>query len=104
MGAEGARDHHRRAAAEVAISRMRAMDTKYIVLGVFALLLLFLLTQRWFWLLGFSIAGLAAGFAMLANIIHFQVYGAVIFFLLMAICWGIVGAIAERPGDASAGH
>ncbi len=57
---------------------------------------LLLLTQRWFWLLVFFTAGLASCFAMLASIIHFQILGAVGFFFLMAICWGILGAIAQN--------
>jgi hypothetical protein len=61
-----------------------------IVVGV-----LFLITQRWFWLLAFFTAGLASCFAMLASIIYFQILGAVGFFFLMAVCWLFVAGIAQ---------
>jgi hypothetical protein len=52
------------------------------------------MTQRWFWVLVFFVAGLASCFAMLASIIHFQILGAASFFVLMAVCWGFAGGIA----------
>jgi hypothetical protein len=51
--------------------------------------------QRWFWVLVFGIGGLASCFALLASIIHFQILGALVFFFLMLISWGIATAIAE---------
>ena len=68
------------------------MDVWLIIAG---LVCLALITQRWFWVLLFGISGLAACFALLASIIHFQILGALGFFFLMLICWGITGAIAE---------
>jgi hypothetical protein len=66
------------------------------VLGLVLLLVgLVLATQRWFWVLLFFTGGLAAGFAVLASIIHFQILFAVAMFFLAAICWGIAGAIAD---------
>ncbi len=62
---------------------------------IMALASLALATQRWFWLLLFGISGLAACFALLASIIHFQILGAIGFFFLMLVCWGVTGAIAE---------
>jgi hypothetical protein len=62
---------------------------------IVALASLALATQRWFWLLLFGISGLAACFALLASIIHFQILGAIGFFFLMLVCWGVTGAIAE---------
>jgi hypothetical protein len=53
-----------------------------------------LMTQRWLWVLVFFVAGLASCFAMLASIIHLQILGAVSFFFLMAVCWGVAGGIA----------
>jgi hypothetical protein len=53
-----------------------------------------LMTQRWFWVLVFFVAGLASCFAMLASIIHFQILGAASYFFLMAVCWGFAGGIA----------
>ena len=66
-----------------------------IVLAIIGLIALLLMTQRWFWLLVFGISGLASGFAMIASIIHFQILGALGFFFLMIICWGIAAAIGE---------
>ncbi len=65
------------------------------VLIVLALIALFLITQRWFWLLVFFFAGLASLFAMIASIFHFQILGAIGFFVLMTICWVILVAIAD---------
>ena len=65
------------------------------VLIVLALIALFLITQRWFWLLVFFFAGLASLFAMIASIIHFQILGAIGFFVLMSICWVILVAIGD---------
>jgi hypothetical protein len=56
---------------------------------------LFLITQRWFWLLVFGIGGLASAFATLASIFHFQILGALGFFFLMRICWVIASVIAD---------
>ncbi|MBK5204058.1 MAG: hypothetical protein JJD98_01210 [Polaromonas sp.] len=63
-----------------------------VLLGIGAVALM---TQRWFWWLGFSVGGLASCFAMLASIIYFQILGAIGFFFLMCILWGISGMIAE---------
>ncbi len=68
------------------------MDVWVIIAVLICLALMF---QRWFWLLVFGISGLAACFALLASVIHFQILGALGFFFLMAICWGIAGAISE---------
>jgi hypothetical protein len=43
--------------------------------------------QRGFWILALGVGGLAACFATLASIIHFQILGALVFFALMAACW-----------------
>ena len=61
------------------------------LVAVIGLLLIF---QRSFWLSLFYAAGLAACFAMIASIIHFQIFGAVGFFFLMSICWCIGSAIS----------
>lgn len=68
------------------------MEWLPIVLGLIALVLI---AQRWFWVLVFFFAGLASLFAMIASIIHFQILGALGFFVLMGICWGILGAISD---------
>ena len=66
-----------------------------LIMVVMAILLILLLFQRWFWILVFGLGGLAACFAMLASIIHFQILGAVMFFILMVILWSIAGAISD---------
>ena len=68
------------------------MEWLPIVLGLIAL---FLITQRWFWVLVFFFSGLASLFAMIASIIHFQILAAIGFFVLMGICWGILGAVSD---------
>ena len=68
------------------------MDGLLTIIGILAILLIF---QRWFWVLLFGIGGLASCFTMLASIIHFQILGAVGFFILMMILWGIAGSIAD---------
>jgi hypothetical protein len=68
------------------------MDVWLIIAGLACLVLV---TQRWFWVLLFGISGLAACFALLASIIHFQILGALGFFFLMLICWVITGVIAD---------
>lgn len=67
----------------------------FIFVTVFCLLGLFLITQRWVWVLGFGIGGLAAAFSTLASIFHFQILGALGFFFLTIICWFITVAIAD---------
>lgn len=61
----------------------------------FVVLAIVLITQRWFWLLVFGISGLAAAFSTLASIFHFQILGALGFFFLAIICWGITASIAD---------
>ena len=68
------------------------MDIWLIIAGLVCLMLVF---QRWFWLLVFGIGSLASCFALLASIIHFQILGALGFFFLMLISWGIASVIAE---------
>ena len=55
-----------------------------------------LMTQRWFWCVALFFASMASLFAMIASIIHFQILGALGFFVLTAICAGILGAVSSR--------
>ena len=64
-------------------------------LGLIALVAIWLLTQRWFWLIGLSVAALASFFAMLASVIHFQILGALGFFALAVICAGISSVLVR---------
>jgi hypothetical protein len=72
----------------------------YLVAAGLFVLALWLITQRWFWMLAFFTGGLASCFAMLASIIYFQILGALGFFFLMAICWGALFAIIAVAYDA----
>ena len=63
-----------------------------IIVGAFSI---YLITRRWFWLVVFFFGGLAAAFAMLASIIHFQILGALGFFVLMWLCGVIWFAIND---------
>ena len=52
-----------------------------------------LITRRWYWMVTFYFAALASFFAMVASVIHFQIIGAIDFFVLMIICGAILGVI-----------
>jgi hypothetical protein len=65
------------------------------LLVILLLVFVFLATQRWFWILALFLAGLAALFAMIASIIHFQILWAIGFFILMTLCWGILELVAQ---------
>lgn len=67
-----------------------------VILIITGILILLLMLQRWFWVLVFGLGGLASCFSMLASIIHFQILGAIGFFVLMMILWGIASAIADK--------
>jgi len=73
-------------------------STGQIILIVIGLPALFLLTQRWFWLIVFSVGGLASALATLACSFHFQILGALGFFFLMVICCGIASLILNSYG------
>lgn len=60
-------------------------------MGLICLTLMF---QRWLWLIVFGFCSTASGFALLVNIFHFQILGALGYFFLMLICWKMTGAIA----------
>ena len=69
------------------------MEAILIALAVSAL---FLITQRWLWVLGFALGAIASLFATLAIIIHFQILGAVGFFILAGVLGVVAGALAEE--------
>ena len=68
----------------------------YIVMGVAALVTLYIITQRWFWGLAFFLAALAAAFSCIASIIHFQILWAVGYFVLAFILWVFFLATAGK--------
>lgn len=66
-------------------------------IAIFATLVaLLIVTRRWFWVAVFFFSGLAALFAMVASVIHFQILAAVGFFVLMVVCWGLLSAVADE--------
>ena len=56
---------------------------------VLLILVMLLLTQRWFWSMVFGLCGLASFFAMVASVIHFEIFAAIGFLILMIIILGI---------------
>lgn len=72
------------------------MDDDALILGVAAVIAIVLLMQRWFWCLLFFFSGLAALFAMIASVIHFQILAAVGLFVIMAVCFGVFTVIFEE--------
>lgn len=56
---------------------------------------LFLIVHRWFWVIVFVFAGLVSLIAMLVSIFHFQILAALGYFVLMAICVGIMQAVID---------
>ncbi|WIO73373.1 hypothetical protein QP938_08670 [Porticoccaceae bacterium LTM1] len=64
----------------------------YLGLGLLAL---WLIQQRWLWLMVLGLGGLASCFAMLASIIHFQILAALGLFVLMVVLWSIGWKILE---------
>lgn len=56
---------------------------------------IYLFTRRWFWRVAFFFGALASLFSMIASIIHFQILGALGFFVLMVICWFIFQSLLE---------
>ena len=68
------------------------MEAFLVIAGIICL---FLLTQRWFWVLSFGIGALASAFTTLACIFSFQILGALGAFFLMVICGVISSAIVE---------
>jgi len=69
--------------------------TLNIILIFGVILIVFLTTRKWFWVIAFGFGGLASLFSMIASIIHFQILAALGFFILMVIFLGIASAIAE---------
>jgi uncharacterized membrane protein YoaK (UPF0700 family) len=54
-----------------------------LIWGAIAVVLIALMMQRWFWSMTFTLAQIAALFAMIASIIHFQILAAVGLFVLL---------------------
>jgi len=65
------------------------------ILIILAIVALVLITQRWFWILVFSLSTLACVFTVIASVIHFQILAAVGFTVLAFILWAITVEIAN---------
>jgi len=61
------------------------METEDIILIVVGLVVIGVMTQRWFWLFVFGVGGLASAFACLASIVQFEILWALGFFFLAVI-------------------
>ncbi|GBE06008.1 hypothetical protein BMS3Abin10_01650 [bacterium BMS3Abin10] len=70
-------------------------DAGVLILFVLGAGAIYLCTRRWFWKVAFFFGALASLFSMLASIIHFQILGALGFFVLMIVCWFIFQALLE---------
>ena len=69
------------------------MTQDQIILMVGGLILLWLICQKWAWIIGLFIGALASSFAVLASIIHFEILGALGFTLLACIFSGILTSL-----------
>lgn len=65
------------------------------ILVILCILVIYLVTRRWFWLAAFAVGALASAFATLGSIVHFQILGALGFFFLAAICAFIASLIYD---------
>ena len=61
---------------------------------------LYLFTRAWVWCGVLFLSAVAAYFAMVASIIHFQIFGAVGFFILGSILWTVFRWVVEAKYDA----
>lgn len=66
-----------------------------ILLIISVIIAIYLLTQKWVWLIAFGVGALASLFASIASIIHFAILPAVGLFLLAFVLWVFTIAIAE---------
>lgn len=76
---------------------------KILTAAIAGSLVLWLFSKPWFWAAAGFLSGLAACFAMLASIVHFQILAGMGFFFAMAACWGIMlfalETLANRKQD-----
>lgn len=62
---------------------------------IVAMICIFLMLQKWFWILAFGVGGLASAFSTLASIFHFEILWALGFFFLMVICFFAIVAMGK---------
>ena len=73
---------------------MRELRVNNYWIWLFVVLGILLITQRWFWLIAGALGAVASFFAVCASVIHFEILGAMGFFLLMIGC-GIIFRFAN---------
>ena len=54
-----------------------------------------LMFKRWFWFVAFTTGSLAAGFELLANLMHFHIAATLGYATLTLACWAFATAIAD---------
>lgn len=69
------------------------METGIKIVGLTCLVLL--MFQRWFWIVAFGAGSVASCIALVTSVMHFQVFGALGYFMLMLVCWLFAKTIAE---------
>lgn len=67
-----------------------------VLLFAFVAIALYLLTQRWFWVVAFGLGSLACAFSTVASVINFQILLAIVFLFLTLLLWGLTVAVIER--------
>lgn len=71
------------------------MDSDMLIIGVIGFIALWLIMQKWFWIIALFIATIASIFSIIASIIHFQILGALGFTLVAAITASILSALFD---------
>jgi hypothetical protein len=64
-------------------------------IGIGLVICFVLMFQRRFWFVLLTMCSLSAGLELLSCIVHYQIPGALGYFILMISCWSFAGAIAE---------
>ena len=63
-------------------------------IGIGLAICLVLMFQRWFRFIALTMGSLAAGFELLASIMHFHIPSALGYAILMVVCWSLAAAMA----------
>ena len=70
-----------------------------IALTLLAALAIIFVNRRWFWVIALGLGSLVSFFAMIASVVHFQILGAVGFFILMAVLVSLSVMLSERGNN-----
>lgn len=68
---------------------------EYLIVGILFLLFEWLFCQRLFWESVLAVSTLASAFACIASIIHFQIFAAIGFLILLIILFIIIALLPE---------